>query len=221
MHQDALSLSCPSCRTVRPTPSDRNHPGLDLVQPQINPHPRPIPVPLAHSVQGHSPPLKSRQNLQTAGLCGWHSVCEGLHKSTSGVLADLSKSTLGQHLPGRRCTHLRTPDTTQQTQPPERSFTTTHPQNSILAHGRKSASHRSAQFLFAFMPLAEGRDPSRPVPAPGRLTHPHDTIPTSVTPSTPSPVLYQPQTKTLPVLPPVPEPHRLHQIQPRSTLCRS
>ena len=60
-----------------------------------------------------------------------------------------------------------------------------NPDRSILAHGRKSAPLRSAQFSFAFLPLAEGRDPSTPVPD----TVPHRTRTTPSThPSFPAPV---------------------------------
>ena len=72
--------------------------------------------------------------------------------------------------------HLRTPDDTSPSPSPRRHLCTTHPQRSNLAHGRRSPLLKSAQFSFAFVPLAAGLDPSRPVPAPGRPTHPHNPV---------------------------------------------
>ena len=59
---------------------------------------------------------------------------------------------------------------------PRRRLRATHPQRSNLAHGRRSPLLKSGQFSFAFVPLAAGRDPSTSNPAPGRPTHPHNTI---------------------------------------------
>ena len=83
------------------------------------------------------------------------------------------KSITSQVSDGSR--HLLTPDANSE-QPSSRDAPSTHPQCSNLAHGRISAALKSAQFSFAFVPLAEGRDPSRLVPAPGRPTHPHSTV---------------------------------------------
>ena len=126
--------------------------------------------------------------------------------------SNLSRSTLGLDVhPGRH--------------PFETRFLTTPlcqaPQNPSLAHGRNSLLLKSAQFSFAFVPLAEGRDPSTSNPDPGRPTHPHhsassshrapirfcssyrpppSTASTSVTSITPLPHLYLIQTQDTPAL---------------------
>ena len=53
------------------------------------------------------------------------------------------------------------------------------PQNPSLAHVRNSPSLKSDQFSFAFVPLAEGLDPSTLVPATGSPTNPHHSSPAS------------------------------------------
>ena len=99
------------------------------------------------------------------------------------------------------------------------------PQHPILAHGRDSPSLKSAQFSFALVPLAAGRDPSRLVTAPGphstritllqppaghqsdtvpatdHSTNPHHTLSISVTPITPSPHLQLIKPKSTPPAP--------------------
>ena len=103
-----------------------------------------------------------------------------------------------------------------------RTHPLTHQRRSNLAHGRDSTSLKSAQFSFAFVPLAAGRDPSTSNPAPGRTTHPQlfsslpqgtnpilfqsqTTQPTSTTPS-PSPSPASPRHPTCPSSSPRPKP---------------
>ena len=150
---------------------------------------------------------------------------------------NLSRSTLGLNShPGRHLRATQIPTTPLGQVPQKPSF----------AHGRVSPSLKSAQFSFAFVPLAAGRDPSRLVPAPGRSTHPHHS--TASLPQGTNPILFQSQT-TPPnqhrphlrhthhtVTPPAPHPAKVHPtcisyrhrttpalnlIKTRSTSCRS
>ena len=66
--------------------------------------------------------------------------------------------------------HLRHPDTSSAQLRSLRHLSATHPQHPNFAHGRRSPLLKSAQFSFAFMPLAAGRDPSTSNPVPGRPT---------------------------------------------------
>jgi hypothetical protein len=163
----------------------------------------------------------SCQNLQTASLCGRHTLVK---LSPSSSSTSPSPRTPPQTKP--------TPDLTAS--PLTRSTPTS-------LTGAKPLPLRSAQFSFAFVPLAEGRDPSTSVPDPGRLTHPHHSVirPARTTapghsthPHHPSPALKQLQPSRSPltctpspacpssrqtelsVLPPVRVSYALYQSQP-------
>lgn len=78
---------------------------------------------------------------------------------------DLSGSTLGPH--------PRTPDETPAKLSPEITVSSLTRRTPTSLTGVKPQL-RSAQLSFAFMPLAEGRDPSTSVPVTGSPPHPHN-----------------------------------------------
>ena len=151
-------------------------PGLHQAQPQSNPHP-------PHSSQS----LDHMQSRTT--LCTHDKLSESSDGEVSVDGSELVRVFTSRWV-GRPQAESRT-ETLRHLRNRVKSFTSqvsdrprrllrqlrslrhlsaTHPQHPNFAHGRRSPLLKSAQFSFAFMPLAAGRDPSTSNPVPGRPT---------------------------------------------------